>query len=90
MGWMRGPAYLVSSAGRAEASYLRTIGIRLVRLYHRDRWLNTSSKVRSDALQRLLSGPRAQHIPVEAPWRANYFSARYLGGFRLTALKQAV
>ena len=50
-----------------------------------DRWLNTSSKVRSDALQRLVDGPRAQHIPVEAPWRANYFSARYLGGFRLTA-----
>jgi hypothetical protein len=49
-----------------------------------DRWLSPSSKVRADALQRLLTGPIAQHIPVEAPWRANYISARYLGGFRLT------
>jgi len=49
-----------------------------------DRWLSSSGAVRADALQRLLSGPIAQNIPVEAPWRANYMSARYLGGFRLT------
>jgi hypothetical protein len=55
-----------------------------------DRWLSPSGKVRADALQRLLTGPIAQHIPVEAPWRANYMSARYLGGFRLTGNGGAV
>jgi hypothetical protein len=49
-----------------------------------DRWLSPSAAVRTDALQRLLNGPIAQHIPVEAPWRANYMSARYLSAFRLT------
>lgn len=49
-----------------------------------DRWLAPSATTRADALQRLLDGPKADHIALEAPWRANYFSARYLGGFRLT------
>ncbi|MBV8981191.1 MAG: hypothetical protein JO086_09850 [Acidimicrobiia bacterium] len=52
-----------------------------------DHWLSPSRAVRADALQRLLTGPIAQHIPVEAPWRANYMSARYLGGFRLTGAR---
>jgi hypothetical protein len=49
-----------------------------------DRWLRSDPAVQADALQRLVAGPISQHIPVEAPWRANYLSARYLGGFRLT------
>jgi hypothetical protein len=51
-----------------------------------DRWLKTSKRDKSDALARLVTGPKAEGIAVEAPWRANYMSARYLGGFSLTAL----
>ena len=48
-----------------------------------DRWLAPSRKVRADALRRLLHGPKADGIATEAPWRANYFSARYLSAFSL-------
>jgi hypothetical protein len=48
-----------------------------------DRWLATSGRVRARALSALVDGPRADHIAVEAPWRANYFSARYLSAFSL-------
>jgi hypothetical protein len=49
-----------------------------------DHWLSPDPTVRASALNALITGPISQHIPVEAPWRANYISARYLGGFRLT------
>lgn len=49
-----------------------------------DRWLAPSKRVRENALMRLVEGPKSDGIAVEAPWRANYFSARYAGGFRLT------
>ena len=48
-----------------------------------DRYLAPEPGARTDALARLLEGPRAEGIEVEAPWRANYFSARYLSAFRL-------
>ena len=67
---------LATSYGRHQVGYYTLAWF--------DRWLSPSSKVRADALQRLITGPIAQHIPVEAPWRANYMSGRYLGGFRLT------
>jgi hypothetical protein len=67
---------LATSYGRHQIAYYT--------LAWMDRWLSPSAGVRADALQRLLTGPIAQHIAVEAPWRANYMSARYLGGFRLT------
>ena len=55
-----------------------------------DHWLSPDAAVRADALQRLLTGPIAEHKPVEAPWRANYISARYLGGFSLTGADGSV
>jgi hypothetical protein len=67
---------LATSYGRHEIGYYTLAWF--------DRWLSPSAGIRADALQRLLKGPIAQHIAVEAPWRANYMSARYLGGFRLT------
>jgi hypothetical protein len=67
---------MATSYGRHQISYYTLAWF--------DRWLSPDSAVRADALQRLVTGPVAQHIAVEAPWRANYLSARYLGGFRLT------
>jgi hypothetical protein len=86
-------AFSVRGGTHVEWSYIPLISLATTYGRHQigyytlawfDRWLGASSAVRSDALQRLLTGPRAQHIAVEAPWRANYFSARYLSGFRLT------
>jgi hypothetical protein len=86
-------AFSVRGGTHVEWSYIPLISLATTYGRHQigyytlawfDRWLGASSAVRSDALQRLLTGPRAQHIAVEAPWRANYLSARYLGGFRLT------
>jgi hypothetical protein len=48
-----------------------------------DHWLAPHRRQRQ-ALRALLDGPRRQGIAVEAPWRANYFSARYLGAFSLS------
>jgi hypothetical protein len=49
-----------------------------------DRYLSPKSGTRKDALSRLRDGPMAQGIALEAPWRANYFSARYLSAFTLS------
>ncbi|HWW52380.1 MAG TPA: hypothetical protein VNY84_01330, partial [Acidimicrobiales bacterium] len=49
-----------------------------------DRWVYPVAARQADALTRLLNGPRVDHVAVEAPWRADYLSARYFGGFRLT------
>src|SRR5436190_13987835 len=58
MGWVpRGPAYLFSRAGRQEASYLRMVAVKLVRLYHRDRWRRS--------LRRRL--PRVDRLPIDRP-----------------------
>ena len=48
-----------------------------------DRWLAPKMRTRIQAIGRLLDGPVAEGIAVEAPWRANYFSARYQSAFRL-------
>lgn len=48
-----------------------------------DRWLRPTEGERAAALTRLLDGPKSEGIATEAPWRANYFSARYLGAFSL-------
>ena len=86
-------AFSVRGGTHVEWSYIPMISLATAYGRHQigyytlawfDRWLSASNAVRSDALQRLLTGPISQHIAVEAPWRANYFSARYLGGFRLT------
>ena len=86
-------AFSVRGGTHVEWSYIPLISLATTYGRHQigyytlawfDRWLPRSATTRTDALRRLLDGPRAQHIPVEAPWRANYFSARYLGGFRLT------
>jgi hypothetical protein len=49
-----------------------------------DRWLAPSRRQRMAALRNLVDGPRREGIAVEAPWRANYFSARYRGAFSLS------
>jgi hypothetical protein len=86
-------AFSVRGGTHVEWSYIPLISLATTYGRHQigyytlawfDRWLSTSAALRSDTLQRLLSGPLAQHIAVEAPWRANYFSARYLGGLRLS------
>ena len=54
---IRGLRYVLSSGGRADASYLRTIAVRAVRLHHRDRWQHS--------LRRRL--PLAHRIPIDRP-----------------------
>jgi len=53
----RGLAYLLSSSGREDASYLRTIAIRAARLHRRDRWRRS--------LRRRL--PAVDRIPIDRP-----------------------
>ena len=48
-----------------------------------DRWLAPTRRVRTSGLNRLLEGPRLRGVPIEGPWTASYFSARYLGAFSL-------
>jgi hypothetical protein len=53
----RGLRYVLSGSGRGDASYLRTIAVRVVRLHHRDRWRHS--------LRRRL--PLADRIPIDRP-----------------------
>ena len=46
-----------------------------------DRYVHPSKERRTAAARRLLDGPKPEGVEVEAPWRANYFSAKYLGAF---------
>jgi len=55
-----------------------------------DKWVFPSAARNADALMRLLEGPRQAHVPTEAPWVSDYFSARYFGGFRLTVKGKVV
>jgi hypothetical protein len=48
-----------------------------------DRWLRPTSTEGATAVTRLLDGPKVDGIAAEAPWRANYFSARYSSAFSL-------
>jgi hypothetical protein len=54
---IRGLTYLLSGTGRGDASYLRTIAVRVVRLHHRDRWRHS--------LRRRL--PLANRVPIDRP-----------------------
>jgi len=92
-------AFSVRGGTHVEWSYIPLISLATTYGRHQigyytlawfDRWLSPSAAIRTDALQRLLDGPKSQHIALEAPWRANYFSARYLGGFRVTGDDGAV
>jgi hypothetical protein len=54
---VRGLRYVLSGGGRGEASYLRTIAVRGVRLHHRDRWQHS--------VRRRL--PLVDRIPIDRP-----------------------
>ena len=49
--------YLLSTRGRGDASYLRTVAVRAVRVYRRDRW-------RRSVRRRL---PRVDRLPIDRP-----------------------